>query len=114
MERRIPLQISDKAKNVGGRMGETSKSDLERIRHELASVYHDAAWKVVSLIIQASAVRDGLDRPLTPEEWERINLLINRLNSTARDAEKVLKYLDKPRWGQKMFPDDTNGENSSP
>ncbi|ALU87603.1 hypothetical protein [Herbaspirillum rubrisubalbicans] len=78
-------------------MGEITKADLDRIRHELASVYHDAAWKVASLIIQASAVRNGLDQPLAPEEWESLNLVINRLNSAARHAEKVVKYLERPR-----------------
>lgn len=76
-------------------MGEISKADLDRIHNELSTVYRDAAWKVASLIIQASAVRNGLDQPLAPEEWESLNLVINRLNSAARQAEKIVKRLDK-------------------
>jgi hypothetical protein len=76
-------------------MGHVSKTDFDRIRHELESVSHDAARKVTSLIIHASAVRNGLDQPLTPEERDSLDLLINRLNGTARRAEEILKILYK-------------------
>jgi len=76
-------------------MDDVSKADLNWIRHELESVSHDAAWKVASLISQASAVRNGLDQPLTPEEMDSLNLLINRLNSATRHAEKIVKILCK-------------------
>ncbi|WP_343724757.1 hypothetical protein [Herbaspirillum huttiense] len=76
-------------------MGDVSKADLDRIRHELGAVSHDAAWKVTSLIIQASAVRNGLDQPLTPEESDSLHLLITRLNSVARHAEEIVKILYK-------------------
>ncbi|MRT31902.1 hypothetical protein [Herbaspirillum sp. CAH-3] len=76
-------------------MGEASKADLDRIRHELDAVSYDAAWKVTSLILQASAVRNGLDQPLAPEERDSLDFLINRLNSAARDAEEIVNILYK-------------------
>ncbi len=77
-------------------MGKPDRTELDRIRRELAQVYNDAAWKAAALITRASTVRDGLDQPLDPEEWENLRLIIHRLNSAARHAEQVLTRLTRP------------------
>ncbi|ONN67173.1 hypothetical protein [Herbaspirillum sp. VT-16-41] len=74
-------------------MAKPGKAELDQIRHELATVYQDAAWKVAALVVRVSTVRNGLDQPLQPEEWQHLKLLINRLDSTARHAEQVLRRL---------------------
>ncbi|WP_075255954.1 hypothetical protein [Herbaspirillum camelliae] len=77
-------------------MSKPDKAELDRIRRELAEVYHEAAWKAAALITRASVVRDGLDQPLEPDEWESLRLILNRLTSAARHAEQVLRHIRRP------------------